>query len=49
MTRTARTILIAAGVICLAAAAAAAAGWVAGNSTALALAGLALWLASTLP
>jgi hypothetical protein len=50
MNRTLRTILIVAGVACFAVAAVAAAGWISGpNVTALALAGLACWLASTLP
>lgn len=49
MTRTVRSILIVAGVFCLGAAATAAAGWTDGNVAALALVGLAFWLASTLP
>lgn len=49
MNRTLRTIIVLAGVACFVAAAMSAAGWVDLNSTALALAGFACWLGSTLP
>jgi hypothetical protein len=50
MNRTARILLIVAGVACFAAAAAATFGWVDDlNPTGVALLGFACWLASTLP
>lgn len=50
MNRTVRAIVVVAGVAALLTGAATAAGWVDGpNVTALALVGLACWLASTLP